>query len=66
MVSTDIFVLPLNRAFLRPHNSHASPQESQHQSIGDTIVQLFISEASVLMTRVDRIQSEPVQPEIGE
>ena len=30
----------------------------QYQSIDDTIVQLFISQGSVLMTRVDRIQSE--------
>ena len=30
----------------------------QYQSIDDTIVQLFISQSSVLMTRVDRIQSE--------
>ena len=30
----------------------------QYQSIDDTIVQLFIAQASVLMTRVDRIQLE--------
>jgi hypothetical protein len=33
-------------------------KEIGYQSIDDTIVQLFISQASVLMTRVDRIQSE--------
>jgi hypothetical protein len=30
----------------------------RYQSIDDTIVQLFISPASVLMTRVDRIHEE--------
>jgi hypothetical protein len=34
----------------------------QYQSIGDTIVQLFISQASVLMIRVDPIQSASSQP----
>jgi hypothetical protein len=33
-------------------------QESRYQSIDDTIVQLFLCQASVVMTRVDRIQSE--------
>jgi len=36
----------------------AHRQESLYQGIDDTIVQLFISQASVLMTRVGRIQSE--------
>ena len=36
---------------------------SRYQSIDDTIVQLFISQASVLMTRIDRIQSKSPQPE---
>ena len=40
-------------------------QGSRYQSIDDTIVQLFISQSSVLMSRVDRIQSESSQP-IGE
>jgi hypothetical protein len=41
-------------------------QESRYQSIDDTIVQLFISQASVLMTRGGGIQSESSQPGIGE
>ena len=36
----------------------------RYQSIDDTNVQLLISQASVLMTRVDRIQSESSQPRI--
>jgi hypothetical protein len=32
------------------------------QSIDDTIVQLFVSQTSVLMTRVDRLQSETSKP----
>jgi hypothetical protein len=37
----------------------------QYQSIGDTIVQLFISQASVLITHVDRTQN-PSRPGMGE
>jgi hypothetical protein len=33
----------------------AQQRESRYQSIDDTIVQLFISQASVLMARIDRI-----------
>lgn len=36
---------------------------TQYQSIDDTIVQLFIPQASVVMTRVDRIQTGSSQPE---
>jgi hypothetical protein len=37
----------------------------RYQSIDDTIVQLFISRASVLMSRVDRTQN-PSRPGMGE
>ena len=36
-------------------------KESRYQSMADTIVQLFISQACVLMARVERIQSESSQ-----
>jgi hypothetical protein len=36
----------------------AHQQESRYKGIDDTIVQLFISQASGLITRVERIQSE--------
>jgi hypothetical protein len=45
-------------------NSHQ--QGGRYRSIDDTIVQLFISQASVLMTRVGRIASESSQPGIGQ
>jgi hypothetical protein len=38
----------------------------RYQSIDDTIVQLFIFQGSVLMSRVNRIQSKPSQSGIGE
>jgi dimethylhistidine N-methyltransferase len=41
-------------------------QESRYQSFDDTVVQFFISQASVLMTHVDRIHSKWLQPGIGE
>jgi len=37
--------------------------QSRYQSIDDTIVQLFISQVSVLIARVERIQSECSQPD---
>ena len=38
------------------------PSHTVYQSIVDTIVQLCASQASVLMTRIARIQSEYAQP----
>ncbi len=39
-----------------------SRARKQYQSIDDTIVQLFISRASVLMTRIDWIHRNPHNP----
>ena len=45
-----------------PFDHRWGPEEwSRYQSIDDTIVQLFISQDSVLITRVDRIQSKSPQ-----
>jgi hypothetical protein len=54
----------LGAAFRSPLWSRRVAQ-SRYQGIDDTIVQLFISQASVLITRVDRTQN-PSRPGMGE
>ena len=54
--------IEFRRLVPRPSPSTLHPSHTVYQSIADTIVQLCAFQASVLMTRIARIQSEYAQP----